>query len=249
MRRLKIIIFLVLLFLCNSDVLFGGNKEKITFNMSPTGYPPYMIYNENKNPSGIMYDVLKKVASKYDYAVEVAGIPRRRVNEWLDSNKLDATPRAKEWVPNPDDYVFTEPIVVARDVIFSLIKSPVDFNNIEDLFGKRIGTHLGYKYPLLDQYFKDKKMFRDDANNEIAMLKMVLFKRTDAAIINELVGLWLIKENNWQGKFSISKKDCGSVDYRIMFNKKWIPFVDKFNKELVKMKKDGTLNNIINRYK
>ncbi len=61
MRRLKIIILLVLLFLCDSAVLFGGNKEKITFNMSPTGYPPYMIYNENKNPSGIMYEVLKKV--------------------------------------------------------------------------------------------------------------------------------------------------------------------------------------------
>jgi polar amino acid transport system substrate-binding protein len=80
------------------------------------------------------------------------------------------------------------------------------------------------------------------------MLNMVLKERTDAAVMNELVAKWIIRENKWQDKFAISSKEVGGFDYRIMFNKKWKSFVQKFNQELTLMKQNGQLERIISKY-
>ncbi len=239
---------LVLFFLCCSLGATLGS-EIILFNMSPKGYPPYMIKEAGKQPRGIMIETLQFIASKHGYKVKIDSIPRKRVVLRLNSGKLDATPRAKEWVSNPENFEFTDSIIRVRDVLFSLQESPLKFEEIEDLFGKEIGTHLGYKYPMLTTYFKNNRILRNDTISENAILEMLIRKRTEAAIVNEIVGKWLIKKNHWKDKFVISKKDVGGFDYRIMFAKRWRSFVHKFNKELLLMKRNGMLEKIMSKYK
>ncbi len=78
---------------------------------------------------------------------------------------------------------------------------------------------------------------------------MLVFDRTEVAVLNELVGKWLIKKNPlWHQLFFISEQAINQVDYRIMFNKNWQPFVNLFNQELAIMKKNGQLQEIISRY-
>ncbi|MCP4160535.1 MAG: amino acid ABC transporter substrate-binding protein [Deltaproteobacteria bacterium] len=208
-----------------------------------------MIKKTGKQPRGIMIETLQIIASKHGYTVKIDRIPRKRVVLRLNSGKLDATPLAKEWISNPENFEFTDSIIRVRDVLFSLQKLPLKFEKIEDLFGKEIGTHLGYKYPMLTTYFKNNRILRNDTISEKAMFEMLLRKRTDAAIINELVGKWHIRKNLWKGKFVASKKDVGGFDYRIMFARKWRDFVHKFNKELSLMKQNGLLEKIISKYK
>ncbi len=241
---------LVLFILCcciGAVDIFGS--EIIVFNTTPKGYPPYMIKEAGKKESGIMVEVLQIIATKHGYILETKGVPTKRVEKLLKIGDLDATARAKEWVNNPENYEFTDVIVRARDVLFSLKKTPITFRSIEDLFDKDIGTHLGYKYPMLKTYFKDNRIRRNDTANGTAMLNMVLKERTDAAVMNELVAKWIIRQNKWQGKFVVSKKEVGGFDYRIMFNKKWRSFVQKFNQELTLMKQNGELERIISKYK
>ena len=241
---------LVLFFLCcciGAIDIFGS--EIIIFNTTPKGYPPYMIKEAGKQERGIMFEVLQIIATKLDYVVETKGIPTKRVDNLLKTGDLDATARAKEWVSNPENYEFTDVIVRARDVLFSLKKTPITFRSIEDLFDKDIGTHLGYTYPMLKTYFKDNRIRRNDTDNGTAMLNMVLKERTDAAVINELVAKWIISKNKWKEKFVVSEKEIGGFDYRIMFNKKWRSFVQKFNQELTLMKQNGELEKIISKYK
>jgi polar amino acid transport system substrate-binding protein len=241
---------LVLFILCcciGAVDIFGS--EIIVFNTTPKGYPPYMIKEAGKKESGIMVEVLQIIATKHGYILETKGVPTKRVEKLLKIGDLDATARAKEWVNNPENYEFTDVIVRARDVLFSLKKTPITFRSIEDLFDKDIGTHLGYKYPMLKTYFKDNRIRRNDTANGTAMLNMVLKERTDAAVMNELVAKWIISKNKWQEKFVISSKEVGGFDYRIMFNKKWKSFVEKFNQELTLMKQNGELERIISKYK
>ena len=241
---------LVLFILCcciGAVDIFGS--EIIVFNTTPKGSPPYMIKEAGKKESGIMVEVLQIIATKHGYILETKGVPTKRVEKLLKIGDLDATARAKEWVSNPENYEFTDVIVRARDVLFSLKKTPITFRSIEDLFDKDIGTHLGYKYPMLKTYFKDNRIRRNDTANGTAMLNMVLKERTDAAVMNELVAKWIISKNKWQEKFVISSKEVGGFDYRIMFNKKWRSFVQKFNEELTLMKQNGELEKIISKYK
>jgi len=224
--------------------------NKIVFNVSPTGYPPYMFKDANGQAQGIVYDVLNRVATKHGYEVVVVGVPKKRVVLQLRSGELDATALAKEWVKNPEDFEFSDIIVQARDVLFSLKEKPIKFDSIEDLYGKTVGIHLGYSYPFLAEAFSKKYITTSVVNTETAMLGKVYMERSDAAVVNELVGQWLIKNTpRWRNQFVISKREIGGFDYRIQFSKKWKDFVVKVNKELAQMKRDGSLEAIKSKYK
>lgn len=81
------------------------------------------------------------------------------------------------------------------------------------------------------------------------MLKKTLKHRSHGAIVNELVGKWIIKNApSMRGKLYISKQPINSYEYRIMFNKKWQSFVLIFNQELAIMKENGDLSKIIQQY-
>jgi len=244
MKHVGILLFSLFMFFN----IHADNKT-IVLNMGGKDYPPYLILKDDKKPEGIMYEVLQSIASKYNYVVVPARVPRKRVTLFIINGKLDATPRAKQWTKNPDDFLFTDKIIDFKDLIFYLKTNKLIFNDVKDLFGKRISTHTGYKYPLLEKYFKTNKIKRDDSNYELSMIRKVIAKRTDGVIINEKVGEWLLKTNGWTNKFEKTDKDLGNVGYRIMFSKKWKPFVDNFNKELENMKKNGELDKILNKYK
>lgn len=244
MRNNRLI--MVLLFFCLMTTPALG-EQLVTVHIQD--YPPYMI-KEAATPKGIIPEVFQLIAQKYNYTLDFKSASRKRVFIQLNSGKLDALPMAKEWVSDPENYEFTDIIVESRDVLFSPSQSPLQFESIEDLFGKKLGTHLGYEYPVLEVYFKDKRIKRRDAITEEATLGKTLLKRTDAAIVNALVGQWLIKQKSeWHGKFVFSQKEIGVAGYRILFKKEWKPFVEKFNRELKALKDDGTLESIIAQYK
>jgi len=80
--------------------------------------------------------------------------------------------------------------------------------------------HLGYHYPILDPYFKNKSITRVDSPTERTMFKMTLHRRTDASVINELVGRWIIKSNpDRRNVYEISKNHVGGYVYRFIFGK------------------------------
>lgn len=245
---MKLNLLCLLLVLCTTTV--SAQNRGIIFNISPTGYPPYMIKSSNGPTRGIIYDVLHDIASKLGYRVMVVGIPKNREVIQLKSGAIDANALAIEWVKKPEDFAFTDVIVVARDVLFSAKADPITFNKLEDLYGKTLGIHLGYSYPFLQRSFQSGAIISSHATTEKTILGKVLAERTHGAVVNEFVGQWLIKSTpDWQGKFTISKKAIGSFDFRIQFSKKWQSFVMLFNRELNKMKKDGRLDKIKDLYR
>lgn len=212
-----------------------------------TGYPPYQ-FMENDHPRGFMFDVLQFVARQEGYRVIGKGFPKKRHELMMERGELDAIPNAKEWIDKPEEYLFSDTVVKARDVIFSLKKNPLPFRKVEDLFGKQGIGILGYSYPPLSKYFIDGIILRHDTTNEFQMLQMLQKYRADFGIVNELVGKWLIKQNGWQNQFLISEKDVGFFNYRYMFSHKWKPFVKKLNEHLQRMNKEGVIKKLIRNY-
>ena len=247
----KLFLTLILLFVCSFAAAqdINSSHKIITFNMTYDGYPPFMICNKAEQTSGgIMYEIFTRIMGKLGYSVRTVHVPKKREREYFTAGKLEAHSMAKEWVENPEDYVFSAPILKVRNLIFSNVIKPVDFNKVQDLIGKRAIANLGFVYPPLTKLFDKGDIERVDTIGEKAMLRMILLGRGDFAIVNEHVGKWLIRENSWQNKFVISEKDITNYDYRIMFAKKFEKIVPLFNKELKKMKEEGELNEIISRY-
>jgi polar amino acid transport system substrate-binding protein len=224
--------------------------QTLKFNISKTGYPPYTINNPNEAVSGIFMEVLQRIAGTQGHEIEVISLPRKRVTNMMLNEDVDLTLAAVEWIRNADDFVFTDGILNSRDVLFSLRKAPLLFDRVEDLYGSSLSTHLGYYYPFLDSAFDSGKIIRRDALSFESMLKLTFSKRTDAVVINRDVGLWMIKNNpEFQGKFLSSNKAINTFKLRLMFNKKWQPFVNTFNEQLALMRESGELREIVISYR
>lgn len=239
----------ILLFFSTTILLFASPKDKtIVLEMGMgAGFPPYQ-FMEKGIPKGIMYDVLEHIAQKEGYHVRGKGFPKKRHELMMERGELDAIPNAKEWIDRPEKYLFSNTVVKARDVVFSLRTNPLSFRKIDDLFGKQGIGILGYSYPPLSKYFEDGIILRHDTTNEIQLLQMLQKYRADFGIVNEVVGKWLIKQHDWQGQFLISQEDVGFFNYRYMFSRKWEPFVKRLNTHLEKMKKNGELDTLLQNY-
>ncbi len=252
---MKFILPVLALFACFFAAAMAGatpENREITFSFNDAGWPPYLVMENGDRAGGIMLDVLRTIASMHGLGVTIRPYPEKRGLLYLKKGKIDAFPKAMEWVKHPEEYTWTDPVVDSADVIVFRRSHPIVFNRPEDLFGKRIGTVRGYGYPLLDRYFSDGRIYRDDARSEKPMLKKLLLGRIDAAVINKLVALWMISPHSeFRDMFAFSENNVGKAGYRFMFTVKydWKPFAADFNEELSKMKKDGRLRNILEEYK
>lgn len=223
-------------------------QQVIRLNIAPGGFSPYTIVTSGKEASGIVPEVLRAVASKTGYVVKTLEIPHNRVERMILGDELDATPRAIEWTANPERFIFTDPLLDVRDVVFSLRRTPVIYTRPADLENKRIGARLGYNYPVLENVFSAGRATRVDVNSERAELVMLDLNRLDAAILNEMVALWILRQEGWQDRYVYSRQAVESAPYRLMFNRKWADFVVQFNRELAAMKMDGRLARIQLKY-
>jgi len=219
------------------------------FNMTDAGYPPFMIPAEDGQPAGgIMLDVVRAILKKREITVETLAVPKNRELRYFESGDLDAHATAREWVPDPDAFAFTDPVLMVRNVIITRRDSVLRFTKIDDLFGMRVIAHLGFVYPPLSTHFASGWITRIDTIDESSMLKMVLSDRGDGAIMNDAVGMWLIRQHHMNGKFTLSDAAVTEFGYRVMFAKKWQPLVVFFDREMKRMRQTGELDVIFHRY-
>jgi len=227
----------------------GQDQKVFRFNISPNGYPPYLIVGQSV-PSGIMWDVVSIISRRLGYSVVPERIPRKRVDQMLIEGHIDGTPRAREWTDNPEQFVFTDPVVMIEEVFFSPKNSEFKFETLEDLNSKTIVTHLGYLYPRLEPYFSERKIRRFDISRDRDMFTFVLHgDRFDAAVADRLVGRWILRNEGLREEFRISSKGISEYGFRLMLRPDWQSFANQFNTELARMKENGELDAILANYR
>ncbi|MBE0486468.1 ABC transporter substrate-binding protein [Marinobacter sp.] len=223
--------------------------DTFRFNISPNGYPPYLIVDE-REPAGIMWDVVKLIVPRLGYDLEVQKIPRKRVDQLLEEGYLDGTPRAIEWTDEPERFVFTDAVVNVEEVFFFAKDSNLDYHYPSDLFGKTVVTHLGYLYPVMEPYFNNNKIKRFDVPRDRDMFRFLLHgDRFDTALADRLVGQWIIKKEGLADHFRTSEASISEYGFRVMLRPEWSEFADAFNVELNAIRENGELDAILANYR
>ncbi|GBO85732.1 substrate-binding periplasmic protein [Marinobacter salsuginis] len=242
-------ILLVGLTIPSFSVSASEEERVFRFNISPNGYPPYLIVDQNQ-PSGIMWDVVSVVAKRLGYRVIAERIPRKRVDQMLLEGYIDGTPRAREWADNPEQFLFTDPVVDIEEVFFAPAQSDFSYESPDDLVSKTIVTHLGYRYPLLEPYFEEGRVRRFDVSRDKDMFTFVLHgDRFDAAVADRLVGKWILRNEGLRQHFDITSKGISNYGFRLMLRKDWHSFANQFNAELAEMRENGELDAILANYR
>jgi len=222
------------------------SANELIFNIGTGSIPPYTIKRDDGSFGGIFWDVLSHIAKAYDYSVIATEIPANRVDDFILEGHVDVTMRAIEWTEEPYRFLFTEPIVIARDVVFTRKDQPLNLKSPEDLSGKTLITHLGYSYPILEPLFESGKITRLELTDEVSMFRRLAeAERFDGLLSNYHGGQWIIRVQGWEDDFRVEPMTLDELPYRLMFAPRWAHFVVIFNRELAKMKKNGELDSII----
>ncbi len=246
--RKRIILFLLFI----SIISFAYAETVIIMQLDPPSeIAPHAYADKDGKASGIMVELLEQIAEKQGIKVIYRILPRKRAEKALSGGSIDAYATSRTYLEKHENYIWTEVIDTSHDYLYSLREDAVVFRKTEDLFGRRIGTRLGYRYKFINSFFESGKIIRDDALREYQSLLKLLRKRVDAVIVNELIYNNLVEthSNLFKNKFIRSSKAVDSADLCIAFNRKWAEFVPFFNFELDVMKKNGEFQKIIDKYK
>lgn len=229
----------------------GAEPQPLVMNMSPGGFPPYMIYDPDAGiRQGILYDILVRLVEPLGYRVVTDAIPRKRVAQMMQLGTLDVSERAKEWEEDPGQYLWSDPVIEVENRVVSLAKAPLEFRSPRDLAGKTLATILGYTYPELDEVFQSGLVHRVDVLNPEAQLRMVLSGRADGAVLYGAVAEYTIRDAGLpKAQLALSRSSFGAVGYRYMFAKRWEALVPLVNRGLARLKESGDLDRITAAYR
>lgn len=239
---------------CAPSAATAGERKTITLSSPSQGWPPYIIRNDGgRGPDGILVDVLREISRAEGYELQQVFYPEKRGHMLLKEGRVDAVPKAVEWVDDPSAYLWTDPVVDSPDVVVSRQTNPIQFTSPEDLAGLNVGLVFGFRYPRLDPLISQGAITPHRANNSQNLLRMLDHGHLDCIVINPLVARWHLRNqadlspNDFA--FSDRKLDNASCRFGFTPGKRWKPFIARFNKRLADMKKDGRLDAIMDRYR
>lgn len=217
------------------------------------GWPPYHFPQDDPQHLGIMVDVFIEASRSLGCQVEIHWLPEKRAMLCLEQGQIDVYTKAKEWVPSASRFLWSEPIIDSTDVLMFRTGETFAFSGPSDLKGKAVGTVLGFGYPNLDPLFLSGECTRMDAPNARTQLKMLLSSRVDAAVVNQHVVQWLIREDPSLSASDVcfSSHPLDTAGYRYVFGSRraWGSFIQDLGREVERMRGDGRMETILAQYR
>lgn len=237
------------------SIMIGASKDirnELILTTARAGWPPFIIPADRYGDArGIMIDILREAAQCAGRSLKIVHYPEKRCLMNLRDGTVDIYPKAREWVTKPDQFDWTAPVICSEDTL--VFRNDDQARVTQSLTGMSIGVVHGFSYPALKTLFACGSIQRHDAHNTKNLLLMLSRGHVDAIFTNRHVAKWIIRKspNLNEEEFAFAQKPLDSAPFRFAFTKKrnHYKFIAAFNKELEKMRKDGRLQAILDRYK
>jgi len=243
---------LILVMSCMTCPVMAGEKPIVMF-VPDTQWPPYYVDESSDSGGSILIEILKAVAEPMGYTIQTKTLPNKRGWFMLENGEVDVHAKAKEWVSNPDDFLWTDPFMQSEDVLLLPASSTLKYTGPKSLYGKRIAGIKDFAYPNLENDFAAGNIKRIDVLTPYDMFNLLRKGRADAALVNRVETLWTFRNNPKlkAKRFRLDKNNVDTAGYRYVFTKsdKWKVFIKTFNQRLATMKKNGELEKILSKYR
>jgi polar amino acid transport system substrate-binding protein len=167
------------------------------------------------------------VISSYEaqgYQVSVGFFPWKRSFELTRLGTWDAT---AVWVRNPEReraFVYSDAVMVGKQVLFYRKDKAFDWKSLEDLERYIIGGSTGYYHgAIIDQGEKTGVFTLERIPDEAANFKKLLMGRVDLVVANKDVGYYLMNEMfnaDQLSKITHHRKPLETATYHLIIGKK-----------------------------
>ena len=214
---------------------------------------PYECF-DNGRPEGITIDILKHIFEPKGYRVDMVKVPWARAVEDLRTGTITTFGSAD--TENAPDMIFaSEPTTLQRNTIFKRTSDPWQYKNFESLQEGSLGIIHKYTYgDKIDAHISKHPRLIEKTYGEIALKNMILMLkegRTRFFVDDRIAGAYRISQMGFSKAITPASPDVTSVPLYFGFSPQNpdAPMLAKtVSEELVRMRKDGTLNKIFARY-
>lgn len=205
-------------------------------------FPPYEFY-EGEKVVGIDAEVAEKIAEKLGLELEIADVSFDSIIPGVQSGKYDmgmagmtVTDERKRSVNFSDSY--------ATGIQSVIVKEDSTIKSIDDLDGKKIGVQTATTGDIYasDDYGEDNvKRFENGA----AAVAALTANKVDCVIIDHEPAKAYVEANKG---LKILDTEYAVEDYAICFSKDSEELQKKVNDALNELKKDGSIQKIVDKY-
>jgi polar amino acid transport system substrate-binding protein len=230
-----------------------AHARDLVLFMTNEDWPPYQINDPAMKGRGVIVDVLEEIAAPLGLTLKVQVLPERRGRYMLDHGEVDIFFSAREWIEDPGRFLWTSPLMLNEDVLLFRADSTLRYVSPASLEGLRVAAMADFVYPALEPSFREGKIKRMDCGSPYNMLEMLDRGRVEAALVNRSETLWLFRNHPElrPERFRMDETPFDSAWYRFLLPRErgWEEYIPRINKRIAAMKRDGTLNAILDRYR
>ncbi len=241
--------FMISLCSCKNETIIDDDDNRSVITIGSSDYPPFMDLDNNGNPTGIDVDILEEAFDRIDYDIRFVTISWENKDDLLKSKDIDCVTGGFTINGREDDYLWIGPYMNSNQVIVVNKGSGID--SLNDLNGKTIAVQSsGTAETIL--------LERSNSNipEDIQILSyednMLLFAALnsnyiDAFVADEPVVVQYMKD--YETNFVILDEPLINASVGTAFALDGdAELCQKANDAIDEMKKDGTLQEIIENY-
>lgn len=249
MSRPKTLIFTILLI----QILLSSNSfADKQLRVAVVNWPPYNIYQDESEISGIVYEVLSEVSKRLDVSFKMIKLPHKRMLSYFRNEELDIDPIAyPAWRSDDQDIsLYTIPYLRIQKVVSVKETTKISGNYLNDFKGKTIGTILGYKHDLfVGKAFKDQLVIRKDSQSHDTNLKLLKAGRIDGVIAERrTLKYWIHQVNDDFEDYKEAYNIGSTIEMSMRLHKSQADLLPKLNRVLKEMVAEGFVDNVVATY-
>lgn len=168
---------------CNASNNETAPKE---ISVAITNAPPYAVIAKEQPTQALILDILRHIGSSLNFVVKPIECPLPRCLRLLQSGRIDAvgnlmlTPERAKYL----EYIQPAYMELHSSFIFyGLSDRPIDINEYDDLYGKRIAVTRGGAY--FSQFNNDDQLVKVEVLEQSQTYDMLFNRRVEVVIAIE----------------------------------------------------------------
>ncbi|WP_374351433.1 substrate-binding periplasmic protein [Chitinimonas sp.] len=212
---------------------------------------PYFIRDGDRF-IGLNADVMVEAAKRIGIALELREMPWKRLEEEIKrgSASLVECAFAFSRMPAREAYMEYTNVVMQKAQYVLFIRNESSYRSLDDLNGKVIGIHRGFRLPdaVKDGAAAGRFTLEEVATDRTNFLKLAA-GRIDAVMINYDVGMYLLGQMNQRGVRALQPPLAYLDNYLVFTRGKGLSnLIPMFDKAIADIQQDGTYARLRKRY-
>ncbi len=249
-------VFLIGVFVLSLCTWLSAPAEGQLLFLGEENVPPYS-YMENGQQKGTDYDVIQEVAKRMKIQVNIKFTPWKRMKVFVEKGRCDAG-FTMFYVKEREKFgIYARPpLHYSTYSVFVKKGHEFPFDSVRDLYGKKVGNVRGYKIgENFDKAVEEGRITVEEVSHKQLNIKKLAGGRIECFVSHHDTTLAAMKKMGFSGNIvPLQKPIKESKEAFLIFSKagKNIAnkeeFVKKFSSVLEKMKQDGTIQKICDKY-